>query len=433
MSTSEAAAEVKAPPVPRVLPALVAQGADEVVFLYGQRARMLEQSHVGLPDLARLDARLQAQLDGLRLAGVAAWAACDAHLAAQDAGAVFALMVLALEADQTEWAAHLLALAEGRFAGAEAALIAAYGWVSADFLRGSVRRLLADDSALSRRIGLAACVAHRVDPGQALLRAVKDPDSQLRAAGLAWVATCGRVDLLPDCAAALSDADEGCRLAAATSIASLAPTSDALKVLAELACTPGRTGDLALDALCRAAEPSVAQRVFQRLAREAPGEMRRLLRGVGVAGDPQYGPWLIRQMADPAWARVAGEAFALMTGVDLERAGLAGPAAPGAAAGPTDDPADEDVARDPDEGLPWPDAPQVAAWWQEKGGQFAPGGRYFLGEPLSAGICRHALAEGGLPKRRLAAAHLLGLAPGGVAFNCLAPAWRQQRWLKALG
>lgn len=433
MSISEGVAENKTLPSSPVLPALLAQGADEVVFLYGQRARMLEQSHVGLADLARLDARLQAQLNGLRLAGAAAWAACEAHLAAKDPGAVFALMVLALEADQTEWAAHLLALAEGKFAGAEAALIAAYGWVSADFLRGSVRRLLADGSAPSRRIGLAACVAHRVDPGQALLRAVKDPDPQLRAAGLAWVATCGRVDLLPDCAAALTDADEGCRLAAATSIASLAPTSDALTVLAELGCTPGGSGDRAMEALCRAAEPPQAQKVFQRLARDAPGEMRRLLRGVGVAGDPQYGPWLIRQMADPAWARVAGEAFALMTGVDLERAGLAGPAAPGAAAGPTDDPTDESVALDPDEGLPWPDATQVAAWWQGQGGRFAPGGRYLLGEPLLAVACRRALHEGGLRQRSLAAAHLMGLAPGGVAFNCTAPAWRQQRWLKSLG
>jgi len=34
-------------------------------------------------------------------------------------------------------------------------------------------------------------------------------------------------------------------------------------------------------------------------------------------GDPAYLPWLIQQMDDPKLSRSAGEAFALVTGLDL--------------------------------------------------------------------------------------------------------------------
>ena len=61
-------------------------------------------------------------------------------------------------------------------------------------------------------------------------------------------------------------------------------------------------------------------------------------------------------MADPALARVAGEALAMITGLDLAYLDLDGEPPAGFEAGPTDDPADPSVAMDEDEHLPWPDA-----------------------------------------------------------------------------
>ena len=44
---------------------------------------------------------------------------------------------------------------------------------------------------------------------------------------------------------------------------------------------------------------------------------RLVVVGAGVHGDPVVVPWLIEKMRHPALARVAGEAFSMITGVDL--------------------------------------------------------------------------------------------------------------------
>ena len=42
-----------------------------------------------------------------------------------------------------------------------------------------------------------------------------------------------------------------------------------------------------------------------------------LIQGAGIAGDPSYVPWLIKQMKDLKLTRLAGESFSLITGLDL--------------------------------------------------------------------------------------------------------------------
>ena len=74
--------------------------------------------------------------------------------------------------------------------------------------------------------------------------------------------------------------------------------------------------------------------------------------GAGVIGDPVSIPWLIEQMMIPELARVAGEAFTMITGVDIAYEDLEGEWPAGFEAGPTEDPEDENVAMDPDEDLP---------------------------------------------------------------------------------
>ena len=70
---------------------------------------------------------------------------------------------------------------------------------------------------------------------------------------------------------------------------------------------------------------------------------RYALIGCGVTGDTVYIPTLISQMAIPEYARVAGEAFSMITGVDLAYEDLDTDQPEGFEAGPTEDPADENV------------------------------------------------------------------------------------------
>jgi hypothetical protein len=50
--------------------------------------------------------------------------------------------------------------------------------------------------------------------------------------------------------------------------------------------------------------------VLKGLARD-PKDLRWLIQGSGIVGDPTYVPWLINHMSNPVLTRLAGEAFTL--------------------------------------------------------------------------------------------------------------------------
>ena len=79
------------------------------------------------------------------------------------------------------------------------------------------------------------------------------------------------------------------------------------------------------------------------------------MKAAGAIGDPVIMPWIMEQMHNPEMARVAGEAFTSITGVDIAYNDLEGELRENFEAGPNDNPEDENVAMDPDEKmfLPW--------------------------------------------------------------------------------
>ena len=124
---------------------------------------------------------------------------------------------------------------------------------------------------------------------------------------------------------------------------------------------------------------------------QSPDTIRLAVMGSGIIGDPLLIPWLMEQMNTPALARVAGEAFTMITGVDLEREEMRGMRPEGFNAGPTDDPGDDNVAMDPDDDLPWPKAEAVLHWWGRNKGAFPSGTRHLLGKPITAVNLRNIL------------------------------------------
>jgi uncharacterized protein (TIGR02270 family) len=146
-------------------------------------------------------------------------------------------------------------------------------------------------------------------------------------------------------------------------------------------------------------------------------------------GDPSYVPWLIERMSVPAFARLAGESFSLITGSDLGTEHLDGVSPKSMDSGPNQD-LDLDVPRiDLDADLPWPEPNAVAAWWQAEKHRFQPGVRYFAGNQVSIRHCQNVLYEGTQRQRMTAALFLSLLQPGTALFPTSAPAWRQKRWL----
>ena len=100
--------------------------------------------------------------------------------------------------------------------------------------------------------------------------------------------------------------------------------------------------------------------------------VRALIRGIGIAGDSHYIPWLIQQMSDLKLTRLAGESFSLIAGLDLAALDLERKPPENDEFGPNGNPDDDNVAMDEDDSLPWPEPDKIGAWWQTHGARFAP-------------------------------------------------------------
>jgi uncharacterized protein (TIGR02270 family) len=155
-----------------------------------------------------------------------------------------------------------------------------------------------------------------------------------------------------------------------------------------------------------------------------------LIRATGVIGDRLYIPWLIERMAEPAAARLAGEAFSTITGVDLAYRDLDRRCPPDFQSGPNDDPADENVALGEDDRLRWPDPGKVGEWWTKNKARFNVGTAYFLGTPKASADWLGALSDAFQRQRRAAALELAIRQPNRAMFEVRARG-RLQRQLLA--
>jgi uncharacterized protein (TIGR02270 family) len=408
------------------IPLIIQQHAEESAHLRHVRSIQVSAPHVKLHHLRRLDDRLAAHLDGLAVAGEYGSNVCEAALESPGVGEVFATGVRAIEEKDSGRLDKLFALVTA-VPQAQPGLISAFGWVSAQYLQGTCAELLASMEPFRRQAGISACVMHRVDPGIALTQSLAHEEPQLRARSLRAAGELGRLDLLATCGDALQDGDEACRFSAAWSAVLLGNRDKALEALKTFVLLPNAYRQPALLVL-KLMAPSQANELLKVLAQD-PANMRLLVQGVGIAGDPYYMPWLIKQMEDLKLARLAGESFSFITGLDLAYLDLERNAPDGVEFGPNDNPEDENVAMDEDDNLPWPDPAKIQAWWDANKSGFRKGERYFMGAPVSREHCIQVLKEGYQRQRIAAAQYLCLLEPGTQLFPTSAPAWRQQRWL----
>jgi len=404
------------------------QHIEDVAVLHAQRT-VLSGEHVTLSYLRRFDDRLAAHLDGLNVMGEAAWPLCQQELEMGTAGAMFAAAIRAVSDRRLDRLEELCALAE-TLPETQAGLISALGWVELAMLRGLVVPLLGSSDVLRRTLGIAASALHRLDPGLLSARRLEDPEPVARARALRTAGEIGKVESLSALANTINDEDPVCQAWGAWSAVLLGNRQAALEFLKAAAFADGPVQPRAFQLAMLALPVPDADALLQTIARD-PAKRRVLVQGAGLIGDPAYVPWLIELMADDALARVAGEAFHLITGADLALLDLERNAAE-AATGPNDDPEDENVTMDEDDSLPWPDPRLVQAWWTQHGARFASGTRHLVGSPMTRHQCIDVLKNGYQRQRRAAAYHLCLLSPGTPLFEWRAPAWRQQRELAQL-
>jgi uncharacterized protein (TIGR02270 family) len=405
---------------------ILAQHVEEASFLWSQRAAAVVAPHHSLHDLARLEERVAAHIDGLRVNGSAALELITSA-AAGEPGAMFAAALLSVEAGEHDRFSELVAgaAADTRLARG---LVSSLGWLSYEQIALVVEELFASEQPSQKRIGIAAMAIHREHPGPAVVRSAGMAEPVLQARALRALGEFGDAQATAAFGRVRSDAELDVRYWAAWSAALTARDPKPVAVLQAIAKLRGPFSVDAAALAARRLDPEEAESWWGELS-DSSALARVAIAAAGARGDPVAIPWLIERMAGPLLARRAGEAFSLITGMHIAYDKLERKKPEDFQSGPTDDPADEDVEMDPDDNLAWPDPALVARWWAKNGGRFSAGTRYLLGKPISVKSANEALRTGYQRQRAAAAIELAILQPGEPLFEVRAPAARQRKLL----
>jgi uncharacterized protein (TIGR02270 family) len=410
-----------------VIPHIIDQHAEEAAFLWLLRHNAVSAPHYNLKDLAKLDNRVEAHIDGLRISGDYGWEACCNNLEFKGPGEVFAAGLLALEGNNIDRINKVYQVAE-ETPETLSGLISAFGWVEPHLLQGKVSELLVSKNPLWRQVGIAACVIHRVDPGKYIDQAIEADNTQLRARALRSAGELGRIDLKQIVLDQVNDQDPAIGFWAAWSAVMLGGRGKALSALQSIIIEKSDFSIKAMQLALRVLDLHAIKELLKVLVQN-DDRARESVMGAGISGDPSYIPWLIKQMEKPQLAKIAGESFSFISGADIAYEDLEGVLLKEFAAGPTENPEDEDVTMDADEDLPCPDPLLIDRWWKQHQHNLLPGTRYLLGKPINELQCQTVMRTGKQRHRKAAALELALMQPATPLFETRAIGKRQQQWL----
>src|SRR6266478_419026 len=219
----------------RVIQTVVSQHAEEAAFLWLLRDAAVNQPHYSLADLAKLDNRVEAHIDGLRVAGDDGWEILKKQLEEHtEPGETFAAAVLALESGKDDRIAEVVKFGTKSHEVSHG-LVSALGWLAYEKAEKYIRRFLEAEAPAVRRVGIAASAIHQQNPRRPLEKALADADPRLRARALRAVSELGLVDLLPTVRKNLTHEDRNCRFWAAWTLALASSDKDATTQLQAVA------------------------------------------------------------------------------------------------------------------------------------------------------------------------------------------------------
>jgi uncharacterized protein (TIGR02270 family) len=409
---------------------VVQRHARNAAFLWFLRDRACIAPNYSLKDLAALDERVDANLEGIETAGLAGWEAVTA-LDLEDPGAVFAAAILALSTGDNARSEMVMDIARTA-PECDRPLVSALGWLPFEKVNEPIHDALCSSDPNLRTIGLAATGVRRQDPGPALKEALFSTDPALSARAFRTAGELGKVEFASLMLTHLADSDLHCRFWSAWSAARLGMRiSDVCKTLYQIALTSGPYAPSALAIALLCADRQTSDVWVSNLINGPAAHIRLGIVGVGVLGDPVRIDNLIQLMENHRLARAAGEAFSQITGVDLSYADLKCDPPEGAKEEVSDDADDPNLAEDLDADLPWPDPVLVTKWWNSRRQNFRAGARYLRGEEITPVSLNKCLLTGTQRQRAAAALELAILSPRGPMFEVRARGKTQMELLRS--
>ncbi|RUV71946.1 MAG: hypothetical protein EOR30_23805 [Mesorhizobium sp.] len=292
----------------RIVSHVVRQHAEEAAFFWAQRDTLMEADPPDLDVVAGVDKRLEANLDGLRIAGPSAWPfIVAAYEDFHEKGELFLFGWMAIEQRDPHRVAEAIEFGQS-FEHDARGLVGALAWHRPDVIAPLVRDWIGAHEPFKRFLGVSACIEHLVDPKQMLGRLVRDPDASVRVASLRLAGRLKRTDLVEEMTAALDAPDGGVRFWSAWALTELGFGDLASDELRKMAVGGGPDALTALRAAVKAA-PDKDVRVWMGGLLKSPETAPLAVRGAGMLGDRTILHWLVHQMRQPALAAAAGAAF----------------------------------------------------------------------------------------------------------------------------
>jgi len=286
---------------------VVREHVELAAFFWAQRDTLLQED---LPDreaVAAVDARLEANLDALRIAGEAAWPfIVRAFETFPEKGELFVAAVRAVEtgdARRIEQAVGFARVAEDGPRG----LCGAFEWLPPRTTRDLVQDWVHASDPIKGEAAVAALRAHGADPGPLLQRLLAHEARGVRAAACGLAAALGRQDVVPALRDALGDPDAALQERAATALARLGHRDGEEVLKARI-----RALEEGWEHVLRALVAATPDRDLRAWLKEMNGTSETkviAVRAAGMLGDRSLGHWLIQQMQHPVTAAVAGRAM----------------------------------------------------------------------------------------------------------------------------
>lgn len=349
-------------------------------FLWVLRSISVKQPHYYTHDISALEKRIDANLDGAMANHELAWDICLEDLTYEQAGEVFTAAIIAFRSrnmDKIQLIVKHAFCNEETFKG----LVSAIAWLPKVLINEWLQKFLFSKDLNHKYLAFSICSVLRKNPGNLLQELFEREDcfahSGLLSRMLRLIGELKLYAFTNHCQKLTEYESPEVQFWANWSLVMLGEQKRVLKLI------PFMSGDspfnvLAIQTVFKILPIDKARQwISQNVAQKEM--LRTVIRATGALGDPHAVPWLIDKMNHFETAKIAGESFSLITGIDLERYELSIDPPEEIAVVPNDETEDDNVDLDEDENLPFPDVSKINHTWLRYRDRYKAGVRYIMG------------------------------------------------------
>lgn len=352
----------------------------DAAFLWLLRSNAVNQPHYNQADLKELEIRIDANLDGLMNSFELAWDIALKELEYEQAGECFAATIVAFRSRDMVKIKHIVNhgfINEETFDG----LVSALAWLPKYLVNDWLQKFLYSKDLNHKHLAITLCSLQRKKPGDMMQELLSREDCIAHTALLSrTLRLIGELKLYSFSNTVkqwLNHENESVSFWANWTLLLLGETkfiNNLFTVINEGSQYQHQSIQIAFKIL-----PVEQARLWISTLAQNPAHIRAVIKASGVLGDPHAIPWLIDKMKVIDTAKIAAEAFEMITGLDLVRYQLSLDTPADITVVPNDDESDDNVELDDDEHLPFPNVSKISHMWLTHRAKYKSGSRYLLG------------------------------------------------------